>query len=127
MPVMMQKTVAVSLELLKLRRKRNVLIRGAYDTFAERFAKEKKFDFPHCGISLAAMAVPSFCLNDAFPGSDYMFLKLDISFMPQNQYIRAGVYFVLITMIFHLLWLAWRMLLCARKKSLAEKRMSAAG
>lgn len=76
--------------------------------------------------ALAAMIVPSFYLNEAFPGSNYMFLKLEIPFMPENQYLRAAVYFVLITIIFHLLWLVWRMLLLSREKSLAKKRITAA-
>ena len=75
---------------------------------------------------LAAMIVPSLRLNEAFPGSDYMFLKLEISFMPENQYLRAAVYFVLITIIFHLLWLVWQMFIRAREKGLAKNERIAA-
>ncbi|MBQ6171021.1 MAG: hypothetical protein IJK34_00125 [Clostridia bacterium] len=46
-------TVAASPELLKSWRKRKVLIRGEYDTFAERFAGEKGLKFRHCDIPLA--------------------------------------------------------------------------
>ena len=65
---------------------------------------------------LAAMLIPSFALNDAFPGSDYMFLKLEMPFMPEDQYLRAAVYCVLIVAIFHLLWLAWCLLLRRRDR-----------
>jgi len=37
----------------KMLGKRKVLIRGEYDTFAERFAKEKGLRFLHCDIPLA--------------------------------------------------------------------------
>ena len=45
--------VAVSPELLKQWRKRKVLIRGEYDTFAEKFADENKLEFLHSDIPLA--------------------------------------------------------------------------
>ena len=46
-------SVAVTPEILKRMRKRKVLIRGEYDTFAERFAIENKLDYLHCDIHLA--------------------------------------------------------------------------
>ena len=46
-------SVAVSPELLKLWRKRKVLIRGEYDTFAEKFAGENGLRFLHSDIHLA--------------------------------------------------------------------------
>ena len=46
-------SVAVTPELLKRMRRRKVLIRGEYDTYAERFAKENKLCFLHCDIHLA--------------------------------------------------------------------------
>ena len=46
-------SVATTPELDKGLRKNKVLIRGEYDTFAERFAKEKGLKFLHCDIHLA--------------------------------------------------------------------------
>ena len=46
-------SVAVTPELLKHMRRKKVLIRGEYDTFAERFANENKLDFLHSDIPLA--------------------------------------------------------------------------
>ncbi len=46
-------SVAASPELLKLWHKRKVLIRGEYDTFAERFAGENGLKFLHSDIHLA--------------------------------------------------------------------------
>ncbi len=46
-------SVASTPELDKRLRKNKVLIRGEYDTFAERFAKEKGLGFLHCDIHLA--------------------------------------------------------------------------
>jgi hypothetical integral membrane protein (TIGR02206 family) len=56
---------------------------------------------------LAAMLIPAFWLNEAFPGSDYMFLRLDTTLFPENQYVRAVVYTVLIIVIFHFMWFIW--------------------
>ena len=58
---------------------------------------------------LLLMVVPSIFLNDAFPGSDYMFLRLEMSFMPQSQLLRAVIYYILINIIFHLMWLIWKL------------------
>lgn len=46
-------SVASTPELDKILRKNKVLIRGEYDTFAERFAGEKGLRFLHCDIHLA--------------------------------------------------------------------------
>ena len=46
-------SVASSPELDKRLRKNKVLIRGEYETFAERFAEEKGLRFLHCDIHLA--------------------------------------------------------------------------
>lgn len=54
---------------------------------------------------LLLSAVPAVKLNNAFPGSDYMFLKLDASVFPEDQYLRAVVYAAILTVIFHLMWL----------------------
>jgi hypothetical protein len=45
--------VATTPELDKRLRKNKVLIRGEYNTFAERFAEEKGLKFLHCDIHLA--------------------------------------------------------------------------
>ena len=46
-------SVAVTPEFVKRMRKRKVLIRGEYDTYAETFAKENKLDFLHSDIHIA--------------------------------------------------------------------------
>ena len=46
-------SVVTTPELDKKMRKNKVLIRGEYNTFAERFAKEKGLRFLHCDIPLA--------------------------------------------------------------------------
>ncbi|MBO4819705.1 MAG: hypothetical protein J5528_06150 [Firmicutes bacterium] len=46
-------SVATTPELDKKFRKNKVLIRGEYNTFAEKFAKEKGLEFLHCDIPLA--------------------------------------------------------------------------
>ena len=46
-------SVATTPELDKKLRKNKVLIRGEYDSFAEKFAQEKGLEFLHCDIPLA--------------------------------------------------------------------------
>lgn len=46
-------SIATTPELDKRLRKNKVLIRGEYNTFAERFAKDKGLEFLHCDIHLA--------------------------------------------------------------------------
>lgn len=46
-------SIAAAKELEDGLRKNKVLVRGEYDTFAERFAKEKGLSFLHCDIPLA--------------------------------------------------------------------------
>ena len=46
-------SVAATPELEKRLRKNKVLIRGEYETFAEKFAREKGLKFLHCDIPLA--------------------------------------------------------------------------
>ena len=60
---------------------------------------------------LLLMTIPAILLNEGYPGSDYLFLKLESSLFPSNQYLRACVYTVLIVVIFHLMWFLWRLLL----------------
>ncbi len=55
-------------------------------------------------IGIGLMLVPAFLLNDAFPGSDYLFLKLDVSVFPASQYLRAALYAVLLALVFHAMW-----------------------
>lgn len=65
---------------------------------------------------LAAMLVPSLMLNEAFPGSDYLFLTLQTPLFPSNPYLRAGIYAVLIVAVFHGMWFLWRLYLRGREK-----------
>jgi len=58
--------------------------------------------------ALAIMAPAAIKLNNTFPGSDYLFLKLDVALFPADQYVRAAVFTVLLIIIFHLMWLIWR-------------------
>ena len=47
------KSVAASAGLIRRMRRRKVLIRGEYDSYAEAFAKENRLDFLHSDIHLA--------------------------------------------------------------------------
>ncbi|MBQ5488454.1 MAG: hypothetical protein IIT70_06340, partial [Clostridia bacterium] len=65
---------------------------------------------------LSAMLIPSLLLNEAYPVSDYLFLKLELPLLPDNQYLRGGIYAVLITAVFHGMWLLWRLYLRGKEK-----------
>ena len=75
--------------------------------------------------SLALLAIPCIIANEAIPGSNYMYLNLEVSFLPQNQYLRALIYFVLITLLFHLLWLVWKLVEKAIDNRLQRKKAAA--
>ncbi len=59
--------------------------------------------------TLMVMAVPSIMINKAFPGANRMFLELDIPLFPENMYLKAIAYTVLIIAIFHLMWFVWHL------------------
>ena len=59
-------SIAASPELLKRWRKRKVLIRGEYETFAERFAGESGLKFLHSDIHLADNDIEIVHENSAF-------------------------------------------------------------
>ena len=54
------------------------------------------------------MVIPAIKLNNAYPGSDYLFLKLETSLLPDNMYARAAIYTLIIAAVFHLMWLLQR-------------------
>lgn len=69
---------------------------------------------------LFAMVIPGVLLNEAFPGSDYLFLKLDVPFFPENQIQRAALYLVLIIFVFHAMWFLWKQLLRIQERHCRE-------
>lgn len=73
---------------------------------------------------LGALAIPATALNNAFPGSDYMFFRLESPLLPESQLLRAGVFFVGISAVYHLMWLIWGMLL--RIQVMISKRTESA-
>ena len=58
-------------------------------------------------LGIGMMVIPALKLNEAFPGSDYLFLKLDTALFPENQYVRACIYALLLALIFHAMWILW--------------------
>ena len=57
--------------------------------------------------ALACLLAVGLRLNDLYPKANYLFLRLNIPFLPENQYIRAVIYSVFIIAVFHLMWLFW--------------------
>ena len=47
-------------------------------------------------------------MTEAFPPASYMFLRLKIPFLPENLYVRAAIYTVLVIAVFHLMWFLWK-------------------
>ena len=56
---------------------------------------------------LGLAAIPSYFANEAIPAANYLYVKLDIPFMPQNQLLRLLVYGVIITLLFHAMLFIW--------------------
>jgi len=72
-----------------------------------------------CIGSLSIMVIPSIMVNSAFPGANRMFLELELPMLPENPYLKALIYSVLLTAVFHLMWFVPR--LFARKQSIKTK------
>ena len=72
-------------------------------------------------VLLCIMVIPSISLNNAFPGSDYLFLKLDISIFPVNQYYRALIYAGLLVVIFHLMLMMQRLIAKINMKEVIDR------
>ncbi len=69
--------------------------------------------------SLSIMVIPSIMVNSAFPGANRMFLELELPMLPENPYLKALIYSVLLAAVFHLMWFVPR--LFARKQSIKTK------
>ena len=64
--------------------------------------------------SLSIMVIPSIMVNSTFPGANRMFLELELPMLPENPYLKALIYSVLLAEVFHLMWFVPR--LFARKR-----------
>ncbi|MBP3896858.1 MAG: TIGR02206 family membrane protein [Mogibacterium sp.] len=72
-------------------------------------------------VLLCIMVIPAISLNNAFPGADYLFLKLDISIFPVNQYYRALIYAGLLVVIFHLMLMMQRLIAKINMKEVIDR------
>lgn len=81
---------AVSPNLLKQLRDRNVLIRGEYDTFAESFAKANGLTFLHSDIHIADDEIKIACENDIITLRFHLNAPPDILYDCYTPGISAG-------------------------------------
>lgn len=56
---------------------------------------------------LCLLTVPATFANMAFPEANYLYLRLDIPFMPDSYPLRVVIYSVIILALFHLLYAGW--------------------
>lgn len=82
--------VAVSPDLMKQLRDRNVLIRGEYDTFAETFAKENGLTFLHSDIHIADDEIKIACEKDIITLRFHLNAPPDILYDCYTPGISAG-------------------------------------
>ena len=78
---------------------------------------DKKPGYRFIWISYAAMlllTIPATVLNMKYEDANYLYLKQDISFMPDSYGWRIVVYSVIMLLLFHILWGIW--CLIERKK-----------
>ena len=61
--------------------------------------------------TLFAVLLVAVKMTEAFPPASYMFLRLNMPLMPENLYLRAAVFTVLVILVFHLMWFLWKWLL----------------
>lgn len=84
---------------------------------------EKKPSYRFIWISYAAMlllTIPATLLNMKYDDANYLYLKQDISFLPDSYGLRIVVYSVLMIILFHILWGIWY-LFDRRKRKRQEK------
>lgn len=60
--------------------------------------------------TLLVVLIPAIKMTEAYPPASYMFLRLNLPFMPENLYLRAAIYTVAVILIFHLMWFLWKAL-----------------
>lgn len=72
--------------------------------------------------ALFLVLIPAIIMTDTYPPASYMFLKLKIPFIPENLYLRAAIYTVLVIMIFHLMWLIWKLFLRVSEKKIRVRQ-----
>ncbi|MBR3739884.1 MAG: YwaF family protein [Clostridia bacterium] len=93
-----------------------------YSTLYMMIVHGKRPRYRHLWLSivcLALLAIPSYFANELIPDVDYLYVKLAIPFMPEGQLPRMMVYFVIIVLLFHGMWLILNT--CAPKKKEAAR------
>ncbi len=56
---------------------------------------------------LLVLLFPALKFNKEFTGFDYLFMRMDIPFIPSDLNARAVIYSVLVLAVFHIMWFVW--------------------
>ena len=78
-----------------------------YATYYAMAIHKKRPKYRHLWLSYAGMLVmtiPASIANLKFTEANYLYLKLDIPFMPDNYALRIIIYSIITLAAFHLLW-----------------------
>jgi len=87
----------------------------------------KRPRYRHIWISYGCMfllGIPATLLNLKYEKANYMYLKTEVSFIPDSYVLRVVIFTVGMLLLFHMLWGIWVLVEKKRKKKLAG---SAAG
>ena len=57
---------------------------------------------------LVLLAIPSYMANVAIPEADYLYMRMNIPFMPDSILLRLPIYGAIILLLFHGMWLLWK-------------------
>ena len=91
-----------------------------YATYYAMMVHKKRPKYHHIWITCAGMlimSIPATIANMTFPEANYLYLKLNIPFMPDNYMIRVIIYSAITIAAFHLLWGLQRGIEHLRKKN----------
>ena len=93
-----------------------------YSTLYMMIVHGKRPRYRHLWLSIGCLlllAIPSYFANELIPEADYLYVHLDIPFMPAGQLPRMLIYFVIITLLFHGIWLILKA--CSSKKKTVRR------
>ena len=51
------------------------------------------------------LAIVALIANSKIPGARYLYLTLDVKFLPKNMFLKAGILFVLVMIVFYIMYL----------------------
>ena len=93
-----------------------------YGTLYMMIVHGKSPRYRHLWLSvgcLLLLAIHSYFANELIPEADYLYVRLNIPFLPEGQLFRMTVYLALIVLLFHGMW--WILNACTSRRKANER------